>query len=285
MDGLEYNATVIQRVEVAPGLIILRVVPDVLPFRFVAGQYTVLGLRRLAARVPEAEAEETPEEIGETGEGATSGQDQADPHKMIRRAYSIASSSDPNQYVEFYLTQVSSGELTPRLFALKPGDRLYLGPKAAGLFTLDRVPEGFHALLVATGTGLAPYMSMLRSELICGGPRRFVVLHGARFSWDLGYRAELTALARHCRNLIYLPVLSRPKEDLSWTGMGGYLQDVLLSPEVEARAGFPVRPERTHVFLCGNPGMIEAVKERLSPRGFVPDRGKVSGSLHVEEYW
>ena len=55
--------------------------------------------------------------------------------------------------------------------------------------------------------------------------------------------------------------------------------------ESEERAGFPVRPEYAHVFLCGNPGMIEVVKERLAPLGFVLDRGKVSGSLHVEEYW
>jgi len=284
MPGPDYNATVIQRVEIAPGLIILRVRPDELPFRFQAGQYTVLGLRRSAPRVPQAEAEEG-EDSRRHGSGGEASGLRADPERMIRRAYSIASSSHAHEYIEFYVTLVSSGELSPRLFALRVRDRLYLGTKATGVFTLDRVPPGLHAVLVATGTGLAPYMSMLRTELECGGPRRFVVLHGARFSWDLGYRAELSALARHCPNLIYLPVISRPKEDPSWSGWSGYLQDLLLSPMVEERAGFLLRPEHAHVFLCGNPAMIEAAKPLLIGRGFVPDRRKEVGSLHVEEYW
>jgi ferredoxin--NADP+ reductase len=139
---------------------------------------------------------------------------------------------------------VRSGELTPRLFALEVKDRLYMGPKAAGIFTLDRVPEGLDAVLVSTGTGIAPYMSMLRTALVCGGPRRFAVLHGARFSWDLGYRAELTALSRRCANLVYLPSITRPHEDATWTGLSGYLQDLILAPEVTECLGFPTRPDR-----------------------------------------
>ena len=86
--------------------------------------------------------------------------------------------------------------------------------------------------MIGTGTGLAPCMSMLRSELVCGGPRRFVILQGARFSWDLGYRTELTTLSRLCSNMTYIPVVSRPQEDPTWRGLGGYLQDVLVSDTV-----------------------------------------------------
>jgi ferredoxin/flavodoxin---NADP+ reductase len=272
MTSLDYNATVALRAEVAPGLIILRVKPDDLPFHFRAGQYTVLGLKRSAPKVAEAEPEEAPVA-------------QEDPEKLIRRAYSVASSSRENEYVEFYLTLVTSGELTPRLFALQTGDRVFMGPKSTGVFTLNRVPEGLHAVLVATGTGLAPYMSMLRTDVMDGGPRRYLVLHGARFSWDLGYRTELNALARQWANLVYLPAVSRAREDSSWTGLTGYLQDLILSPQVEELAGFSIDPEQAHVFLCGNPAMIEASKERLSGRGFAPDKGKVVGTLHVEEYW
>jgi ferredoxin--NADP+ reductase len=267
----EYNASVTQRVEVAPGLIILRVVLDGEVLAFEPGQYTVLGLRRKEARVMEGESD--PEE-----------EDQ-DPEKMIRRAYSIASSSEGSDFLEFYVTLVPSGELTPRLFQLGLKDRLHVGGKATGLFTLDRVPEDRHVLLVATGTGLAPYMSMLRTQLVCGGWRRFVILQGARFSWDLGYRAELTGLSRHCRNMIYLPVVSRPQADPSWKGLSGYLQDVLLSGIVEERSGYPLTPEHFHVFLCGNPGMIAAGKELLFRQGFVPDRGRIDGTIHTEEYW
>jgi len=153
------------------------------------------------------------------------------------------------------------------------------------VFTLDRIPPGHHALLVATGTGLAPYMSMLRSELSDGGPRCFVVIHGARISADLGYRKEISALARQYTLLTYIPAVSRPHEDPTWSGRSGYLQDVLLSGIIEERAGRVVSPEHFHVFLCGNPKMIEAATARLIDRGFVKDKPREPGTLHTEEYW
>jgi len=264
-----YNATVSQRVEVAPGLIILRVVTDNPLFDFDAGQYTVLGMLPEAPRSMEAD-----EEPGAVANG-----------KMIKRAYSIASSSKAGEYLEFYLTLVASGSLTPRLFALGINDRLHVGDKAVGLFTLSRVPSDQHVVFVGTGTGLAPYMSMLRSEMVCGGARKFVVLHGARYSWDLGYRPELRALARHCPNMTYIPVVSRPDQDPFWKGRSGYLQDVLLSDAIEEDAGLKLTPESCHIFLCGNPGMIEAAKKGLLDRGFTADHRGVVGNVHAEEYW
>lgn len=267
-----YNATVIQRVEVAPGLLILRVVTDEPPPAFAAGQYTILGLRRSAPRVAGADPDD-----------AAAGGDR--PDDLIKRAYSIASTSRAGEYLEFYLTLVRSGELSPRLCALRLQDRLFVGRKFTGVFTLARVPADRHVLLVATGTGLAPYMSMLRSDLSCGADRRFVVLHGARYSWDLGYRSELHTLTRLCPNLVYLPVVSRPQTDPTWRGRAGYLQDVLFSGVVEESTGLPVLPGHFHALLCGNPGMIEAATARLVERGFVRDRGKTVGTIHVEEYW
>jgi len=264
-----YNATVSQRVEVAPGLIILRVVTDEPLFTFEAGQYTVLGMHPDAPRVMEADDEPSGTQPG----------------KMIKRAYSIASSSKAGEYLEFYLTLVSSGALTPRLFNLGIDDRLFVGEKAVGLFTLNRVPPDKHVVLVGTGTGLAPYMSMLRAEMVCGGPRKFVVLQGARYSWDLGYRAELRALARHCPNMTYIPVVSRPEQDPFWKGRSGYLQDIMLSGALEEDAGLALSPETCHVFLCGNPGMIEAAKKGLVDRGFTPDHRGSIGNVHAEEYW
>jgi ferredoxin/flavodoxin---NADP+ reductase len=296
MPDIGYNSTLVHRLEVAPGLIIVRVAPDQLPYRFEAGQYTVLGLKRSAPAVVEAGAAaegsrlsaEGPaggDEAGSAEGGPGNAVADQDPGKLIRRAYSIASSSKENEYLEFYLTLVPSGELTPRLFALETGDRLFLGPKATGLFTLARVPEGFHAVLVATGTGLAPHMSILRTELAGGTARRYLVLHGARTSGDLGYRAELEALARNYPNLAYLPAITRPREDRSWAGLTGYLQDLLFAPEAERSAGFPLDPGAAHVFLCGNPAMIEAARDRLLARGFTRDKGKTAGTLHIEEYW
>ena len=140
---------------------------------------------------------------------------------MIRRAYSISSSSIERRYIEFYITLIASGQLTPRLFALPYGGRLFLGPKASGLFTLDRVPPGKAVVLIATGTGLAPYLSMLRTLLIHDSTRPFVVLHGARYSWDLGYRGELESLARIRQNLVYLPSITRPAEGTPFSRIHG----------------------------------------------------------------
>ncbi|MGD0121906.1 MAG: ferredoxin--NADP reductase [Candidatus Limnocylindrales bacterium] len=306
----EYNATVVSRVEVAPGLIILRVAPDKLPFEFKSGQYVVLGMKASEPRIEEFGAE-PPSVVAGAAEpprtdavaainAAVAGTDEsqaavdaqaasvaraaADPDRMIRRAYSIASESRADEYLEFYLTVVMSGELTPRLFNLKIRDRLYVGPKAVGVFTLEKAP-GKHILMIGTGTGLAPYMSMLRSELECNGPRQFVVVHGARFSWDLGYRTELTGLARHCGNFHYLPVITRPQEDPTWRGRSGYLQNLIASGAVEEETGLELTPENFDIFLCGNPGMIETVIGWAENRGFVKDRGHDIGTLHTEEYW
>jgi ferredoxin--NADP+ reductase len=264
-----YNATLIAREEINPALLILRVQPDAELFPFVPGQFAVLGLLGSEARTAEAAPEET----------------LLDPHKIIRRAYSIASSSVERQYLEFYITLVNTGELTPRLFALKPGARLFLGPKASGVFTLDRVPPHKHVLLAATGTGLAPYMSMLRTTLIDDTRRRFVVLHGARVSWDLGYRGELESLSRIRLNLTYIASITRPQQDPHFRGRTGRIQHLLEQGAVESATNLPLDAQHFDVFLCGNPDMIESTQQFLATRGFKRDHGREIGTLHVEEYW
>ena len=266
---LIYNATVTARTEVNPQLVVLQVQPDATLFELKPGQFAVLGLLGSEPRVAEAAGEDAP----------------AEPDKLIRRAYSIASSSVERRYLEFYLALITTGALTPRLFALQPGGRLFLGPKATGVFTLDRVPPGKAVLLVATGTGLAPYISMLRTMLIHDSERRFVVLHGARVSWDLGYRAELESLARLRPNFIYLPAITQPDQDPHFRGHVGRVQS-LLTPDVLGReARMKLDPADVDVFLCGNPAMIESVKALLEVRGFRRDSTQSPGNIHIEEYW
>jgi hypothetical protein len=101
----------------------------------------------------------------------------------------------PDQgWLPFYLVEVKTGALAPRLFALQVGDRVWLGPKATGHFTLDQVPQDQNLILIATGTDLAPYMSMLRIQFEAGVSRRYVVIHGAGFSAEVFDRR---ALAHH----------------------------------------------------------------------------------------
>ena len=268
-DSAGYNAVLAGREEINAQLLIMRVQPDETSFDFKPGQFGVLGLLGREGRVPEADDEEPP----------------AKPDQMIRRAYSIASSSVERRYIEFYVTLITSGQLTPRLFALPYGGRLFLGPKASGMFTLDRIPPGRAVLMIATGTGLAPYMSMLRTLLVNDTARPFVVLHGARYSWDLGYRGELESLARLRPNFTYIPSITRPDEDPHFRGHTGRIQTLLGKGIVETLSGVPLDPALLDVFLCGNPEMIQTVKEILAPLGFTPDRGKERGTVHVEEYW
>ena len=263
------NASVIGREQIHPELIVLRVRPEGKLFDFKPGQFAVLGLPGSAPRVPEAEIE-TPA---------------PDADKLIRRAYSIASASVERRYCEFYITLINSGGLTPRLFALKHGSKVFLGPKASGVFTLDRTPPGKTAVLIATGTGLAPYVSMLRTILTTETQRKFVVLHGARYSWDLGYRGELETLARLRPNFTYIPSITRPDQDPHFHGRTGRIQTVLEQGAIEKDAGLELDPAKTDVFLCGNPEMVKAVKAQLEPKGFISGDSKNPGTIHVEEYW
>jgi ferredoxin/flavodoxin---NADP+ reductase len=264
-----YNARVLGREEINPQLLILRIQPETELFDFRPGQFAVLGLLGGEPRVAEAAAEEVAPQ----------------PDKLLRRAYSVASSSVERRYAEFIITLVTSGELTPRLFALRDGNSLFLGPKASGIFTLDRAPPGKAVILIATGTGLAPYISMLRTLLLHDAQRPFVVLHGARFGWDLGYRGELESLARLCPHFTYIPSITRPDQDPHFRGYTGRIQALLEQGVVEGESGIPLDPARADVFLCGNPDMLNAVTTVLEAKGFQAGQGRKPGTIHVEKYW
>ena len=265
------NAIVTLRDEISPWLMILRVVADgwQLP-DFAPGQFAVVGVPGAVPRCALALAEET----------------QPDPTKLIRRAYSIASSSLTRQYMEFYIALVTSGALTPRLFTLKIGDHLWLSSRISGMFTFAQIPDDQHVIMIATGTGLAPYMSMLSTHLMCGGPRRVAVLHGARHSWDLGYRSQLMTLQHLCPNFSYLPVISRPQDEPApWGGATGYVQDLWNSGVLDAEWGFHPTPTNTHIFLCGSPAMIDGEVTLLGKEGFREQTKNQPGQIHVERYW
>ena len=272
MPELDLNAVVTQRIEITPWLIILRVSPDgwALP-EFRPGQFAVLGLPGSAPRHPLSDPEE----------------DAPAADKLIRRAYSIASSSLAREYMDFYLNLVGSGSLTPRLFALGMGDHLWLGPKIAGMFTMDQVPDEANIVMIATGTGLAPYMSMLTTHLTCGPQQRHIaVLHGARHSWELGYRAELENLMHLCSNFAYVPIISRPSDEpVRWTGFGGHVQDLWRRGVIAEAWGFEPSPTDTHIFLCGSPAMIDQTEEMLCAEGYREHTRKKPGQIHVERYW
>jgi ferredoxin--NADP+ reductase len=127
---------------------------------------------------------------------------------------------------------------------------------------------------------------MLRTELACGGPQRIAVLGGARHSWDLGYSAELITMARLCPNFTYLPTVSRPDaEPAPWGGAKGYVQALWTDGALARAWGFRPTAADTHVFLCGNPGMVDDMTLRLEREGFREHAPRQPGEVHVERYW
>jgi ferredoxin--NADP+ reductase len=264
------NAVVTQKTELTPRLMILRVVADGWDMpHFEAGQYTVLGLPVSAPRYPLSIPEITP----------------PDPGKLIRRAYSIASSSLTREFMDFYINLVSNGALTPRLFALEVGDHLWLSERVVGLFTLDQVAPDRHIVMIATGTGLAPYMSMLRTHLRCNSKRQIMALHGAYHSWDLGFRDELLGLQHLCSNFTYVPTIDQPQDEpVAWHGQTGWVQDLWRKGVVADAWGFPPTPENCDVFLCGNPAMIAETTVILETDGFREHTSHQTGQIHIERF-
>jgi ferredoxin--NADP+ reductase len=264
------NATVLLKEELSPRYMILRVasVDWQLP-NFIPGQFAVLGLPGSAPRCSLATPE--PEPPG--------------PNDLIRRAYSVASSSMINEFMDFYVGLVSSGLLTPRLFALGVGDPLFLGSRVAGMFTLDQVTPGKNVVMIATGTGLAPYISMMTSELTCGTQRKYAVLHGAYHSWDLAYRSELLNLQHLCPNFTYLATIDQPKDEpIPWNGYIGWVQNLWKEGVLAKAWGFQPTKDDTDVFLCGNPAMIEEMLGILEKDGFSEHTRKLPGQVHIERF-
>ena len=268
---LEYNATLVERVDVTDALTLFRVQPDHPPAEkpwFTPGQYCVLG----------ANNAEKPE-LG-----------------SVRRSMSIASAPEDDGPVEFYVRFVSKPEsenpLTHLLWKLKAGDRMYMRPVAAGVFTLkDTVglADSRIKVMVAAGTGSAPFVSMVRSELRRNPNAdlsKYVLLHGASYPADLGYRDELMKYVE-VNGLKYYGTVSRPKEAPDWKGDTGrveaYFEGARLD-DLEHRLGLPkggFTPQNVLIYICGLTGTITGTILPLIDRAFIPDFKRIREALGV----
>jgi ferredoxin--NADP+ reductase len=296
-----YNATVVSLKKIHSDLMILRVKPDSPRAPHHAGQYCTLGLGNWEIRLPGTQEEHLkPEEES----------------KLVRRAYSISCSilegpadlipAANSDSLEFYIVLVREGAenkppaLTPRLFMLKEGDRIQLGEKMTGHYTLDPVKPGDNVLLLSTGTGEAPHNYMSWELLKRGHTGTIVNACCVRYKRDLGYFETHQALMGRFANYHYLALTTREAESVTHKI---YIQDLLQSEMIEKVLKGPLKPENTHVFLCGNPKMIGVkvknaageltypeplgVIEVLERKGFVADNAtiKLKGNVHFEEYW
>lgn len=256
------NSTVVGRTNITKDLIVLHVKPDAGVPDFLPGQYVALGLPGSAPRY----------------EGAPPEAEAPAPEKLIKRAYSIGSSPSAKEHLEFYIAIVPDGALTSRLAVVKPGDRIFAQPKVTGTFTLEGVPEEHNLVLVSTGTGLAPFMSMIRTPATWTSGRKITVVHGVRYPEDFSYTDELLGYQDARNGLFsYLPISSRAPE--SWSGRKGRVQTLFHGGEIS------LNPATDHVYLCGNPGMIEELEKQLTGSGYIVHSKKTPGNLHVEKYW
>lgn len=203
------------------------------------------------------------------------------PTGFVSRSYSLASA--PGDELQVLLAKVGEGALTPALFELEQGSALTLDPKPQGFFTFDYVPPHRQLWMLATGTGLGPFLSMLRSGEAFARAERVVLAHGTRGPLELAHREELETLARQRPgSFLYVPVLSRQAE----AGLlEGRITTVLASGALERRAETPLSAESAHVLLCGNPAMIEEVTTHLAERGLRRHRQRSPGHITTEKYW
>jgi len=200
---------------------------------------------------------------------------------IINRPYSVA--SPHGDELEFFIVLVPDGELTPKLWALEVGDSLLVNDKGAGRFTLDHTPEAKHLWLFATGTGLAPYVAMLRTEEPWQRFERIVVVHGVRKEVDLAYTQELTAYrSKYSGQFELIQGLTREQSEIA---MRGRLPALLASGQLEKAADCKLSKEDSSVLLCGNPAMLDSMEELLNSRGMVKHRSKTPGQIVLERYW
>jgi ferredoxin/flavodoxin---NADP+ reductase len=200
---------------------------------------------------------------------------------LERRSYSI--SSPPGGPLEFLLAEVPEGKLTPSLMRLHRGDAVFVEPKPQGFFTLRWVPEVPDLWLVATGTGLGPFLSILKSEEPWQRFERVTLAHGVRERTHLAHRDELRVLGETHPEFRVVSLVSREAAEAGV--LHGRVTTALVDGSLERAAERTLAPERSHLMLCGNPAMIDEMIELLGQRGLRKHRVRTPGHITVEKYW
>jgi ferredoxin/flavodoxin---NADP+ reductase len=241
-DDYPYNGRLSRWEEITSGLAIVGVEMSEDPFQFQPGQYATLGL------------------MGPAG-------------KLVQRPMSISSPADSLHEYEFFIRLVPEGALTPLLWERKIGDPINI-KGAKGRFLLQE--DGRRCLFVASGTGLAPFMSMIETLRARGQSREIYLLHGVSYDYDLAWREHLESIQGDGSfPLQYVGTVSRPQQCPEWRGCTGRVEAIIADQMDQHQ----LTAENTTLYLCGNPDMITAVEEIAAQRGFLPEQ------VRKELYW
>ena len=186
--------------------------------------------------------------------------------------------------LEFYGVVVPEGPLSPRLAKLSAGDVIYLSSNPSGFLVLSEMPDAETLWLMSTGTGLAPFLSILCTETPWRRYRRVVLVHAVRFANELVYGELLDAIARErgAERFRRVTIVSREAAPGS---LSGRIPAAIGDGRLEAAAGAPLRPKTSQVMLCGNPDMLRDAGAALAARGMKKHRRRTPGQITTESFW
>ena len=201
--------------------------------------------------------------------------------ERIARPFSFVNAPD-DPVMEFYGVIVPEGPLSPHLARLKAGDPIFVADNPSGFLVLAEVPPAEDLWLVATGTGIAPFLSILRTEVPWQRYRSVILVHAARSAAELVYQDLILELKTKRTQFSYVSMLSREKQPQSLTGR---IPAAIRDGRLETAAGVPITPERSQFMLCGNPGMLKEGATELIARGLRKNRRRTPGQITVESFW
>ena len=277
-DDKSIRVKVIEVTRWAPTLLSFKVTrPD--GFKFTAGQFVRLGIHGKDLQYF-AQNHETKLITSETQDKPI------DLDGYVFRAYSVAS-SPYDEFIEFFSVVIPEGEFTSKVNHIQVGDSLLLNTTPFGYLTLARyqLPLPNDLWLLATGTGLAPFLSILKTIDVWQQYQRIILVYSARTSQELAYQAEIDAIKSiygdNGAAFVFLPIVTR---EADYAGEKARVPNLILSGKLTELVGQKLDKERSHVMLCGNPQMVEDTKEALKSIGLTMNR-RGEGNIAVENYW
>ena len=202
--------------------------------------------------------------------------------EMVARPYSFVNGPGDST-CEFYFVTVRDGPLTGELIKLKPGDSLFIAANGAGFFVLDEVPEADTLWMLSTGTGIGPFLSIMKTEAAWKRHKNIVLVHAVRTVAELTHSDEIKRqLAQHPDQLQFIPFVSREDTDFA---IKGRVPVALDDGQLEALAGLTLSADNSQVMICGNQAMVRDTKSVLEARGLKKNKRRDPGQITTEQYW
>ncbi|EEF80505.1 ferredoxin--NADP reductase [Methylophaga thiooxydans] len=203
--------------------------------------------------------------------------------EMVSRPFSLVNAPDESP-LDFYFIEVPDGVLSSKLANMQAGDDIWVAPKAAGLLTVDQLPAAKHLYLVATGTGVGPFLSIAKTSLVWDLFEKVVLVHAVRYKDELAYPETIAEIqANHQDDFIYVPMVSREACDFA---LSGRIPQAIEDGRLEHRTGLNITPEDSQFMLCGNPAMVQDTMALLiEERGLKKHSRREPGHISIEKYW